>query len=137
MFGRLFSNRPRVDSVAAQISIDLINRNRLNANYGESVSRQIPVVYATNWEFMGTLTGMVESCVISMGDNTPVKEALAQVLVGLFGDNAQKAYATVTAGVDSDAFMAAFENIQRHLEWVGTLNENDRSRHLRFMEKYF
>ena len=135
MFGRLFSNRPRADSRAAQLSIDLVNRIRIDR--GQRISQPIPVVYATNWEFMGTLTGMVDFWVTSMGDNTPVKEALAQVLVGLFGDNAQRAYDTVTAGINNNVYMAALESTYQHLEWVGTLDAGSRPAHLRFMEKFF
>ena len=135
MFGRLFSNRPRVDSRAAQVSIDLINRIRIDR--GQRISKPLPVVYATNWEFMGTLVGMVDFWVASMGDKTPVKEALAQVLGAIFADNAQRAYDTVTAGVDNKVFMNALESTYQHLEWVGTLDPDSRPAHLRFFDKFF
>src|SRR5437870_2563559 len=72
MFKRLLSiGRP--SSKAAGFCVDLLNRTRIDAGY--PASKPLPVVYATNEEFIGSLLGLVDFMVGRLGDPNPYKRS--------------------------------------------------------------
>lgn len=136
MFGNVFlPAAPK--SVTAKFCVDLVNRNRIEANNGQSVSRHIPTVYAQNLEFMGSLAGLIDFASQRLSDPTSPREVTRQVIDTLFGDSAQTARDTISVGPDSPVLMGAFEDVQKQLIFASSLPRGQSSDEFLFLKKYF
>jgi hypothetical protein len=113
--------------------MDFFNRTRLDA--GGDPSKPLPLVYATNWEFIGCMLGVVDH--LGSQYETPPNEMLLEIIPLLFGPHAKAAFSTIQVGGSSDELMRALEETEKRLQWIGTLPREQRPEQLRFMQRFF
>ncbi len=135
MFGRMFSSKSKL-SKTAQMCVDLIVQARIEAGYkgGDVV---IPIKYASNYAFVGSLIGLVDYMIWHFEDSTSPALAVQEVITKIFGDNASVAMVTVNGGGDNDDLLDAMSSTQEYLENVPTRSATETAKYLLFMKRFF
>ena len=132
MFGGLFGAK-RPISEASQVCMDFFNRTRLDA--GDNPRKPLALVYATNWEFIGCMLGVVDF--IGSQYRTRPNEILLEIVPALFGPNAKTAFSTIQVGGANDELVRALEKTEEHFRRIGSLPREQRNEQMRFMQRFF
>ena len=134
MFKNLF--RPSL-SEPAKWCVDLVNRTRVEANAGNSISKHLPVIYAKDHEFIGALLGVIDFANQRLGGSMPLRKVTEEVVVSLFGDGAELALDTINQGAVSDVILDSLEKAQEHLIWAAAQPIGKNAEAFMFLSKYF